>query len=199
MIFSLALILQWLLRYKYFVFFPMMILEGPIVTIIAGFLSSLGYLNPFLIYGLAVLGDLVGDSLYYALGRYGRDRFIQRWGHYIGLHPERIEHLEKHFKRHGGKTLILGKWSHAFTAPGLVAAGVAKMDFRKYLGFNALSTLPKSFLFLLIGIYFGRAYVQINNYLIYTTFIMIALAALLVFVYLIIKKVSKKYEEKNAH
>jgi len=37
--------IQLLLTYKYLILFPMALIEGPIITIIAGFIASLGYLN----------------------------------------------------------------------------------------------------------------------------------------------------------
>ena len=60
--FSLDQIIGWLLVYKYFILFPVMVIEGPIITIIAGFLSSLELLNPFLVYVVVVIADLTGSS-----------------------------------------------------------------------------------------------------------------------------------------
>jgi membrane protein DedA with SNARE-associated domain len=64
MIFTLSQIINWLEVYKYFVLFPVTIFEGPIITVIAGYLSSLGFLNFYVAYGVIVLGDTVGDILF---------------------------------------------------------------------------------------------------------------------------------------
>lgn len=197
MIFSLAQVMQWLLHYKYFVLFPVMVVEGPIVTIIAGFLSSSGYLNIFVAYVVVVIGDLVGDSIYYAGGRWGRKRFVSRWGRYVGVTIERIMQLQEYFAKHKAKTLIVAKLSHAIGAPVLVAAGVANVPYWQFVGINFLATLPKSLVLLLIGFYFGRGYARISEYLDYTALGMIALAALLIMLYLMKKKIHKNLSNKE--
>lgn len=161
--FSLSEIPNLLLQYKYLILFPATIIEGPIITIIAGFLSSLKLLNPFLVFAVAVSGDLTGDCFYYAVGRFGRTGFINKWGKYIGLNAERLEHLEKHFKNHSGKTLVLGKLLHGIGTIFLSAAGAAEMPFLKFVWFNFLSTLPKTFILMIIGFYFGQLAAKINS------------------------------------
>ena len=50
---------------------PVAIVEGPVVAVIAGALSAAGILDwPWALLML-VLGDLIGDCIYYAIGRYG--------------------------------------------------------------------------------------------------------------------------------
>jgi membrane protein DedA with SNARE-associated domain len=43
--------------------FPLAVVEGPIVTVIAAYLASLGYLNIFAVFAVVVAADLVGDSI----------------------------------------------------------------------------------------------------------------------------------------
>jgi membrane protein DedA with SNARE-associated domain len=193
MIFSLDQIIGWLVVYKYFILFPVMVIEGPIITIIAGFLSSLDLLNLFLVFAVVVIADLVGDFMYYAIGRWGREKFINRWGKYIGLSAEKIIRLESHFEKHTRKTLIIGKISHAFGAPILVAAGVAKIPFWEFIWFNFLATIPKSLFFLLIGYYFGQAYVRLNKYLDYFTIGFLILAILILISYFTYNKFKSKF------
>lgn len=152
-----------LIQYKYVVLFPIVVVEGPIITIVAGFLSSLGYLSAPLVFAVAVVGDLAGDCLYYAIGRWGRRGFINKWGRYIGLNEERIEHLEKHFENHSGKTLAVGKLLHGIGTVFLSAAGAAEMPFLKFFWINFFATLPKSFILMIIGFYFGQAATKINS------------------------------------
>ena len=155
----------WLLHYKYFALFPLAVLEGPIITVLTGFFSSLGHINFSLAYLVIIAGDLAGDALHYSLGRFGREKFIDRWGRYIGADKERVESLERQFAKRGSKLLFIGKMAHGVGGAFLVAAGVIKMPFGKFLFSNFLATLLKSFLFLLAGFYFGRALATINTYL----------------------------------
>ena len=122
-----ATVIGWLLAYRYVILFPLVVIEGPIVTILAGFLASLGQFNLFICYPLIVVADVIGDLFMYAQGRWGGKPAVERWGHHFGIKPEIIVRLEEHFKKHPGKTLIFGKISHFFGGPVLIAAGMARM------------------------------------------------------------------------
>ena len=193
---SLQEIIILLIAHKYFFLFPFTVIEGPIITVIAGFLSSLDYFNIFIAYGIIVVGDVAGDCLYYMAGYYGGQKFVGRWGHFLGITQENIESLKEHFVKHSGKTLIIGKFTHAVGAVVLVAAGIAKMSLWKFIWYNFIATLPKSLILLLIGFYFGETYNKINQYLDYTAIGTIGLTILFIVIYIVVKKVSKKYEKK---
>jgi membrane protein DedA with SNARE-associated domain len=193
---STATVISWLLAYRYAILFPLVIIEGPIVTILAGFLASLGQLNLFICYPLIVVGDVIGDVFMYLQGRWGGKPVIERWGHHFGIKPEMIVRLEEHFKNRPGKTLVLGKISHFFGGPILIAAGMARMKFSKFLWFNVLGTLPKSLILLLVGFYFGQAYSKFDKFLTFAGWAAAALIILCVAVYFAISKLGKKYLEE---
>ncbi len=172
-----------LIQYKYLVLFPAIVIEGPIVTVIAGFLSSLGYFNLLALYIVAATGDLAGDTIYYALGRWGGRGFINKWGKYLKINLENVTRLEKIFREHGGKTLMAGKITHLIGAPILAAAGAAKMSYKKFLLFNTAATLPKSLVLVLIGYYFGKEYMHINKILDYITFATLLLITVILFIF----------------
>ncbi len=165
MFLSLAQIISLLEYYGYALFFPIAVIEGPIVTILASFIASLGYLNVFIVYAISIAGDIVGDCIYYAIGRYGGRKFFDRWGKYVGVTEKDVAKLEKHFKKHTRKTLIIAKFTHGIGAVFLMAAGAARVPIGEFVLFNFLPTLVKSLGAVLIGFYFGRAYASIAHYL----------------------------------
>ncbi len=188
MFFPLLVVIQWLLHYKYFLFFPVVVVEGPIITIIAGFLSSFGQMNFYLAYVLAIAGDLTGDSMYYCLGRWGNNPYLARWIRYLGLNKERLAHLEGYFSRHAGKTLVLTKFTQGIGFAVLTAAGLAKVPYGKFICYNLLPTIPKSFILLLIGFYYGKAYLRIDEYINYVSFAIFSLALFYLLVYFLGRK-----------
>jgi len=183
-------ILGLLIAYRYAIFFPLTVAEGPIVTIIAGFLVSLGYMNFLLVYIIAVVGDVVGDVLYYALGRWGSGRIFRR-GSFLGIKAEQLKKVEVHFDAHAGKTLLFGKWTQSVGAIILTAAGMAKMPLDKFVFYNTAGSIPKSLALMLIGYYFGRAYQQIDKYFGYASLVMLLITATAVAIYLLIKRFRK--------
>lgn len=187
-----------LLQYKYLVIFPLAIVEGPIITIISGLLASLGFLNIFLAYVIIVLGDLTGDVLYYCLGRFGgHSPWIKKLLEFFGYSESNQKFLEDHFEKHKGKTFILGKIAHGVGATVLVAAGIAKVDIKEFLRYNALGTLPKSLLLILVGYYAGSSYVQIGKYLDWAGYVTIGLGLVFLVAYLVLSKLAKKYFSEN--
>jgi membrane protein DedA with SNARE-associated domain len=195
MFFSLNQVISWLLVYKYFVLFPFVVIEGPIVTIISGLLSSVNLLNIFIVYPVIVVADLTGDFIYYSIGRWGREGFLAKYGKYFGLKKENIQRVENHFEKHTRKTLVIGKISHAFGAPILVAAGIANVKILDFFLFNLIATIPKSLFFLLLGYYFGQAYVKLNKYLNYVSIGILVIAILVIIGFYVYKRMKRKFDK----
>jgi membrane protein DedA with SNARE-associated domain len=188
---SLSEVVILLENYKYLFLFPIVVIEGPIITVIAGLLISLGRINMFISYPLIVFADVMGDSIYYAIGFYGRLGFIERWGRFFGITKERVVKIENHFTNHTGKTLITGKLTHFAGAVILVAAGVAKVPYWRFVWYNFLPTIPKSLALLLVGYYFGKAYQQIDSYFNEIGLVVFVILAAVLTVYILIKKFRK--------
>lgn len=169
-------VIQLLLLYKYAILFPIAVVEGPIISILAGFLSSTGQMNIYAAFGIVVAGDLVGDTIYYFLGRLGGQKIIQRYGTRLRISPARVQRLEAHFRDHAGKTLVIGKFSHGLGAIVLFVAGLGKVKYPKFFVYNLFSTLAKSLLLVMVGYYFGYAYQRIDKYLNNAAYIVLGIA-----------------------
>jgi membrane protein DedA with SNARE-associated domain len=151
--------------YGYMALFAAAALEGPIATVIGAFLASQGLLEPSGIYATVVLGDLAGDLLYYGIGRFG-SLHGRRWRGALG--PRRRRHLavlQAYLHKHAGKTLLIGKLTHAAGFLVLLAAGAARIPLQRFLAYSLLGTLFKSAAFVLLGYFAGAAYHRIDSYL----------------------------------
>lgn len=145
--------------------FPLAVIEGPIVTVIAGWLARLGYFPLVWAVLILVVADLVGDSLLYGLGRAGPNVLPQKLRQVLGVTDARIALMAEHFSKQGGRTLIAAKLTHSFGFVVLVAAGASRMSFPAFLCFNLVGTIPKTLFFLLIGYAIGEAHVTIDNWI----------------------------------
>jgi len=141
--------------------------------IITGFLASLNVVNFTVALIVLVLGDVTGDSIYYIIGKYGKETFIRKYGHYIGIDLERERKLETYFSKHADRTLLIGKFAHGAGSVILIAAGLAKVAYSKVLGLNLVSTTFKALVLMLIGYYYGKIYLQFNAVLNYISLIVI--------------------------
>ena len=131
-------IFQFLSQYGYWVMLPLMIVEGPIATIFAATLAALGAFNVWIVLIFSILGDSVGDVLLYGAGyRWGMG-FVRNFGKYIGITEKLVLKMEKYFASHGGKTIFAVKSTTGLCWATFTAAGIVKMDFRKFLKYSIL-------------------------------------------------------------
>lgn len=185
-------------HYKYFVIFPITVIEGPIITVIGGFLIYLGYLDWWLAYFFLVLGDWVGDGLHYLLGRYySNANWFKKIGGIFGYDKSKEEIIEKHFQNHPGKTVLLAKVSHGVGGLIQIVAGMSKMNFYEFMKFSLYGTLPKTFILILIGYYLGNSYEQINQYMDRIAFVVLASAIIVLIYYLVRRSVNEEITTKN--
>ncbi len=187
MFFSFNTIVALLIKYRYLAIAPIAVVEGPIIAILSGFLTSIGAVNGYLVYLLLVLGDFVGDTIFYSIGRFGGYHFLKRWGKYFGASEVRLRKLESVFKNHSGKLLLFGK-TQAIGGVILTAAGVIKMPYWRFIGISMAGTVIKSFILFEIGYYFGKAISNIQNIFNKSILISILILITIVIVYIIHKR-----------
>ena len=190
-----AYVLALLIKYKYLILFPIAVLEGPFAAIIVGFLSSSGIFNIFLVYLFLVVGDMVGDSFYYFLGRLSGSS-IAKHGHRFGITAEKLENAKKYFADYHHRALIVSKLAYGIGVSGLVAAGVLKISYKRFIKTCTYIALIQSACLVTIGFLFGHAYLQIEKYLnIYAKIILVI--ALILVGYFVFTKIKSKIRLKK--
>lgn len=151
--------------YGLLILVPFAIIEGPIATVLAAYLAHQGFMNVIAVFAVCVVGDLIGDTLLYLIGRFGAGRLPVGITARLGMTEARKLTLSQHFTAKGGRTLMFAKITHSAGLPILIASGMARMNFALYMWYNLLGTLPKTALLVLVGYYFGAAYGLIDTYI----------------------------------
>ena len=183
---------HWVVGQSYTLLFIAMLIEGPVVSAAGAFAAALGALNIWIVFILSILGNLVPDFLFYFIGYWGREQFADKYGRYIGLTKTNLAKAERTISKHSGKSLIAIKLIPLLATPGLVAAGIAKMDLKKFTYWSILITVPSSALYLIIGYYFGAAYTQLIHYLNIGGYIIAAAIAVVLLVLYFQRKLTSK-------
>jgi len=189
-------VLQWVMANGYFFVFLAMCLEGSIVTAAAAFACALGIFEPWAIFVLAFLGDVIPDAIYYGMGYLGRATLVNKFGHLFGLTDERIEKIEKLAVEHAGKTLVAIKLTPMAPLPGLMAVGAVRMPFIKYILIIIGYTLPKVLFFMVIGYYFGQMYGTITKYIEDGGIIIASITVIAFIIYFIYNRLSGKIADR---
>jgi len=155
----------WLLAYGYPIAYPLGIVEGPVLMLISGFLVRLGLLSFLPIYLILVAADLTGDIIWYWVGRSGGRRLIDKYGHFVNLTRENVDYAEKFFHDHQAKILFLSKITMGlgFALATLVAAGAAKVSFKKYMIINFFGEFIWAGILIGAGYFLGNLYTLVDK------------------------------------
>ena len=72
--------LEWVIAGGYMLMFVGMLAEGAIIAAAASFAAALGYFNIWIVFILAMLGDLVADFGLYGVGYFSRIAVVENTG-----------------------------------------------------------------------------------------------------------------------
>lgn len=164
----------------YAILLPLAVLEGPIIALIAGVLVSLKVLNFYITFGILLLGDMIGDVLYYALGRWIHNPIAKRFS----PHPNKQKqtHLRKMLTEHPTKMLVINKL-HMLGSVILYYSGVIRMPFFQFLLINTIASIPKILLLELLGVVLGTGYYRLQEKFGYIALASLLIPILFIFVY----------------
>lgn len=128
-----------------------LVFPGETAVIIAGAVAGQGETSIVITIALVWFSAWAGDSASFYIGtRLGRE-FILRNGHRVRITPERFEQVESYFSRHGGKTILVGRFIGLVRALAPFIAGSSGMRYRAFLPYSVLGTGLWAAAFSLLG------------------------------------------------
>lgn len=169
-------LIQFLIANGYWIMFLLMIVEGPIVTMAAAFLASLGFFSWPLVFLVSICGDLTGDVLWYSIGRKWGTAFVNGPGRFIGMKPSLIKKMDRYFDTYGGRTIFLVKSTTGLCLVTFVAAGIARMDMKKFLSYSLLGGIVWSGTLTIAGYFFGFLYEEIAQVISWAGWLILGIA-----------------------
>ena len=84
-----------------------------------------------------VLGDLIGASIAYAIGYWGRRELVERHGSKIHLSASRLERAESWGHRYGGPAVLVSRLIPGIRFVFPYAAGITKMGYARFIAWAA--------------------------------------------------------------
>lgn len=158
-------IIPLIIHYQYWIIFPLTIIEGPIITIIGWFLAVKDITNVFLLFLVALAGDIVWDLIHYGIGRWGQRAFSKKLVKIEGENPSKLQQMIEYLRINPGKTIVTGKWTHAMNSIILIGSGIAQVPMRIFLAYCTIGTTPKIIILIAVWYFFGAAYATIDTYI----------------------------------
>ena len=141
--------------WAYVVLAVVVALEGPVTTLAGAVAASAGLLNPVLVFVAASIGNLIADTLWYSLGYLGKTEWAVRYGGWLGIKEQSIARMQKDIQDHIHKILFIAKLTLGFVIPTLIAAGLARVPFKRWFGVLFAAECLWTGSLVLVGYYFG--------------------------------------------
>ncbi|MGH6842443.1 MAG: DedA family protein [Methylocella sp.] len=130
-------------------------LPGESLLIFASVLAGRGELSLLPLMVGAWAGAVLGDNLGYLIGlRLGR-AIVLRYGAKIGINAARLNRVEAFFSRYGPATVAFARFVNVLRQLNGVVAGMLKMEWKRFLFFNALGGALWVSVWTLAGYYLG--------------------------------------------
>lgn len=169
-----------------FVFTPF--LPGDSLLFAAGAFSAIGSFNIALLIGMLYIAAFVGDTVNYWIGRFFGQKIIENKR--IPVNQAHIDKTQKFYDKHGGKTIFLARFVPIVRTFAPFVAGIGKMDYKKFIMYNATGGFVWVFGFTLLGYFFGNLPAVKKNFSL-VILVIIGLSIVPIFVEIIKAKLEK--------
>jgi membrane protein DedA with SNARE-associated domain len=145
-----------------------------IVMPFAGFAAQRGDLNFFLVGIAGTLGCLFGSIVSYVVGVYGGRPILEKYGWYIFISKDKIDLADTWFRKYGGKIILIGRLLPIIRTFISLPAGIARMDFKKFIVYSFIGSVPWCFALAYAGVLLGQNWSALEGYWVYLDMITIA-------------------------
>jgi membrane-associated protein len=129
-------------------------LPGDSLLFATGALAAAGVLDVAKILTLLTVAAVIGDNLYYAIGRFVGPRVFtarSRW-----LKQDYLLRTQRFYEKHGGKAVVLARFVPIVRTFAPFVAGVGRMRYARFLAFDVGGGILWVWSFGLLGYFFGN-------------------------------------------
>jgi membrane protein DedA with SNARE-associated domain len=135
-----------------------LVAPGETVVLIGGVIAGQGRIEVLPLIGLVWLCAALGDSLSFLIGRRLGRGFLLRHGPKVRLTRDRLGQVEGYFERHGGKTILVGRFIGIVRPVAPFIAGSSGMRYTAFIPYSVLGTGLWAALYCLLGYIFYRSF-----------------------------------------
>ena len=140
-----------------------LVAPGETVVIAGGVIAGQGTIELIPLIGLVWICAVLGDSTSFYLGhRLGRG-FLERHGPKLKITPDRLTQVEGYFDRHGGKTILIGRFIGLVRAVAPFIAGSSRVPYRRFIPYSIVGTGLWASAFCVLGYIFWRSFDQVAH------------------------------------
>jgi undecaprenyl-diphosphatase len=137
---------------------------GETTVIVGGLVAGQGQISLLMLIAIVWACAVAGDVTSYYLGRrLGRD-FLLRHGERVKITEERLHRVETFFEKHGGATILVGRFIGFVRALAPFVAGTSRMPLARFLPYDVLGAGAWAATFSVLGFVFWMSFNQLTQW-----------------------------------
>lgn len=140
-----------------------LVAPGETVVMAGGVVAGQGEIALLPLIGLVWACAVLGDSTSFYIGRRAGRRFLEQHGPRFKITEERLQQVEHYFERHGGKTILIGRFLGLVRALAPFIAGSSGLPYRRFIPYSIVGTGLWASVFCTLGYLFWRSFDQVAN------------------------------------
>jgi membrane protein DedA with SNARE-associated domain len=133
-----------------------LIIPGDLILALGGVYSSQGKMDLAGVIVVGCLAAICGESIGFWLGRKFGVRLVRRLPHVGRWLAEKLEASEEYFRKHGGKTVAIGRYATVAGAFIPFSAGAGRMKYWRFLLFDVPAIIVWATGISIFGYVFGK-------------------------------------------
>ena len=140
-----------------------LVAPGETIVIAGGVIAGQGEIQLLPLIGLVWICAVLGDTTSFYIGRRLGRRFLERHGPRFKITEERLKQVESYFERHGGKTILIGRFIGLVRALAPFIAGSSGLPYRRFIPYSIVGCGLWSTLFCTLGYIFWRSFDRVAH------------------------------------
>lgn len=137
-----------------------LLVPGETAVVVGGVVAERGGVELMPLVGIVWLAAAGGDLVSFLLGRRLGRPFLERHGPRFQLTPDRLARVDRFYERHGGKAVLLGRFTGLVRAVSPFVAGASGLALRRFVLWSAAGALLWAATFTLVGYGFSESFAQ---------------------------------------
>src|SRR5687768_4130218 len=137
-----------------------LLVPGETAVVVGGVVAERGGVELVPLVGFVWLAAVGGDLVSFLLGRRLGRPFLERHGPRFQLTPDRLARVDRFYERHGGKAVLLGRFTGLVRAVSPFVAGASGLALRRFVPWSAAGALLWATTFTLVGYGFSESFAQ---------------------------------------
>ncbi len=139
------------------------VLPGETAVVYGGVLAAAGKVPVAVVLAVVIVAAILGDSLGFEVGRRMGPRLVRAT--FVRRYPDRVAGAQAYLRQRGGRAVVAGRFTAFLRAVMPALAGASRMEYPRFLVFNALGGVLWGSACVLLGYFAAHSISRVTHYL----------------------------------